>query len=88
VAVVTAGSQGAARAVSVSGPAAQWATLPPLPAGTALVAPEPGGDLGGGTFTALVVDGKHLVDWQLVPAGVRWVPAGSVSVPIQYGSST
>lgn len=81
--VVTVGDQGTERADVVSAPGAPWVVLPALPSGTAAVAAGTGG-----AADALVVHTKHLVDWTLGPTGDRWVRGPTVTVPIQYGSST
>jgi hypothetical protein len=81
--VVSGGHGGTGRAESVSGPGAPWTALPALPRGTATV--SEGAD---GVLDALVVATARLVTWQLDPAGVRWIRGSTVTVPIQYGSST
>ena len=67
------------RAETVSGPGASWQALPPVPAGTATLAPGPGG------YDALAVSGSRLTVWQLT--GAAWAQAQVINVPITYGSS-
>ena len=83
VVVVSSGSGGRGLAETVAGPTAPWSALPPLPRRTAVVSLDPGGGA-----SALTVAGKVLTTFGLLPAGGRWLRQGSVSVPIQYGSST
>lgn len=78
----------------------RWDLLPPLPPGTAaVVAPASTGPTGstgstgsnpGRTVTAdaLAVHGKRMTEWQLDPPGRTWSKAGTMTVPLQYGSST
>ena len=80
--VVTAGAKTAGLAHRISGPGAPWSTLPILPARTATVAVGPTG------ATALAVDGAKLTIFNLDPSGTSWLRGGTVSVPLQYGSST
>lgn len=70
---VIAGSAG------IKGPGGSWRTLPPVPAGTATLAPD------GGSYDALAVAGGRLSVWRLGPAA--WSLVQVISVPIQYGSS-
>ncbi len=60
-----------------------WLPLPPLPPGTATLAPGPGG-----MADALAVHGGTLTVWQHVPGGTTWAKVQVVNVPIQYGSSS
>lgn len=81
--VVTGGDHGTEHAEAVAGVGAPWVALPVLPSGTAAVAAD-----AGGVADALVVHTKLLVDWTLSPTGDRWMRGPTVTVPIQYGSST
>ena len=71
---------GGGRAQTIAGPGASWRALPPLPAGTATLAPGPGGG-----YDALAVSGSVLTVWRLDAAA--WVRAQVIDVPIEYGSS-
>jgi hypothetical protein len=77
-AVVTAGG----RAEVISGNGSRWDALPPLPPGTATLAPGTGGEV-----DALAVHGKTLTVWQLLGGASTWTKRQVISVPIQYGSS-
>ena len=57
--------------------------LPPLPTGTATLAPGPGG-----AADALAVDHSTLTVWQLAPGSAAWTKAQAINVPILYGSSS
>jgi hypothetical protein len=83
VVVVTTAGGGAAARIDVVAPGEGWRRLPAPPAGTAAVAAG-----APGSFDALVVDTRFLVDWRLDPSTGRWVRGATVGVPIQYGSST
>ncbi len=83
VVVVSSGAGGSGRAETVAGPQASWSALPPLPSQTAVVNLDPGGGA-----SALAVAGKILTSFKLDLTGARWLRQSSVSVPIQYGSST
>jgi hypothetical protein len=72
---------GGGRAETISGPGASWQALPPVPAGTATLAP--GTDSGG--YQALAVSGSRLTVWQV--AGTAWARVQVTNVPITYGSS-
>jgi hypothetical protein len=69
------------RAETVSGPGAAWRELPTVPAGTATLAPGPGGG-----YDALAVSGSNLTVWRLAKAA--WVQVQQIKVPIEYGSSS
>ena len=71
---------GGGRAQTIAGPGASWRALPPLPAGTATLAPGPGGG-----YDALAVSGSVLTVWRLDAAA--WARAQVIDVPIEYGSS-
>ena len=60
-----------------------WLPLPPLPPGTATLAPGPGG-----AADALAVRGGTLTVWQHAPGGTAWAKIQVISVPIPYGSSS
>ncbi len=64
-------------------PGGQWHQLPPLPAGTAALAPA-----AHGSTTALAVYGGTLTVWQLAPGTIRWAKTQIIKVPIQFGSSS
>jgi hypothetical protein len=66
----------------IPGPGAAWRPLPPLPPGTATLAP----DAGGGA-DALAVHGTRLTVWHLAPGATVWNMTQTVAVPIQFGSS-
>jgi hypothetical protein len=54
--------------------------LPPVPAGTQVLAPG-----SGGSYDALAVAGSRLTVWRL--AHGAWAKVQQVTVPVQYGSS-
>jgi len=60
-----------------------WQPLPPLPPGTATLAPGPGG-----SADALAVHGGTLTVWQLASGATTWAKIQVIKVPIQYGSSS
>ena len=60
-----------------------WRLLPPLPPGTATLAPGPGG-----TADALAVNGATLTIWRLTPGSAAWTKAQTIHVIIPYGSSS
>jgi hypothetical protein len=78
VAVVLAGN----RAQAISRPAGSWRPLPPLPAGTATLAPARAGG-----WDALAVHSTKLTVWQLPPGGATWAATQTINVPIEFGSS-
>ena len=84
----TAGSAwvllGDGRAETIGGPGGSWQALPPVPPGTATLAPPPPGATGG-SYDALAVSGSRLTVWQLTQGA--WVKIQLITVPIQYGSS-
>lgn len=67
----------------ITGAGSSWLPLPPLPPGTATLAPGPGG-----AADALAVHGGTLTVWQHAPGGTAWAKAQVVNVPIPYGSSS
>lgn len=66
-----------------TGPGGAWQSLPSPPRGTAAVALEPGG-----VVAALGVASTVFTDWQLDAAAGTWSKIGTVTVPIQFGSSS
>ena len=77
------GRTGPWRSTPSTGPGAAWQSLPSPPPGTATVAVGPGGQV-----DALAVATTQLTDWRLdAPAGT-WSKIGTVTVPIQFGSSS
>ncbi len=70
---------GGDRAVTIGGSGGSWQGLPPVPRGTATLAPGSKG------YDALAVTGARLTVWRLSGAG--WVKAQAINVPVQYGSS-
>ncbi|HUK71391.1 MAG TPA: hypothetical protein VLW50_21930 [Streptosporangiaceae bacterium] len=71
------------RAETISAPGGSWRALPTLPPGTVALAL---GDAG--QFDALATHGSTLTAWRLEARGVTWNIAQTISVPIQYGSSS
>ncbi len=67
----------------ITGDTSQWHALPALPPGTATLAPGPGGQT-----DALAVHAATLTVWQLQAGGTTWTKTQTISVPIQYGSSS
>jgi hypothetical protein len=79
VAVVLSGNRGE----TLAGPAgASWRALPPLPPGTATLAPGPGAAL-----DALAVHRTILTVCHLAPGSGAWAKTQTINVPIQFGSS-
>jgi hypothetical protein len=90
IASASIGTGGTAAVITTSGRAElitssgrQWQTLPALPQGTATLAPGPGG-----STDALAVHHATLTIWQLPPGGSDWAKTQTISVPVQYGSSS
>jgi hypothetical protein len=73
----------AGRGATITGAGSSWRPLPPLPLGTATLAPGPGG-----AADALAVHRGTLTIWHLAPGGTAWAKAQAINVPIQYGSSS
>src|SRR5690348_2875163 len=77
------------RAETIAGAAGStWRALPPVPAGTAVLAPPGTGTLAPGTagsYDALAVSGSRLTVWRL--ARGAWGKVQRITVPVQYGSS-
>ena len=65
-----------------TGPGSAWQRMPPLPPGTATLAPG-----SGGTADALAAHGGTLTVWQGAPGGTTWAKVQVINVPIPYGSS-
>ena len=76
--MVLTGNHGA----TLAGPDASWRALPPLPPGTATLAPGPGAGL-----DALAVHRTILTVWHLAPGSGAWAKTQTINVPIQFGSS-
>jgi hypothetical protein len=68
----------------VAGPGAGWQPLPAMPPGRAVTLALPPG---GGT-EALAASGSTLTVWTLTGSPAKWAKAQSMTVPIQYGSSS
>jgi hypothetical protein len=77
------------RAETIAGAAGStWRALPPVPAGTTVLAPPGTGTLAPGTagsYDALAVSGSRLTVWRL--ARGAWGKLQQITVPVQYGSS-
>jgi len=77
------------RAETIAGAAGStWRALPPVPAGTEVLAPAGTGTLApgtGGSYDALAVTGSRLTVWRLAQGA--WAKVQQVTVPLQYGSS-
>lgn len=71
------------QAATISGPKQQWLLLPPTPARTSVLASGPGDSI-----DALAVSGTRLTVWQLDRGATVWSNAQTMSVPVQYGSSS
>jgi hypothetical protein len=71
---------GGGRAETIGGTGGSWQALPPVPPGTATLAPGTGGG-----SDALAVSGSKLTVWQLVQGA--WAKVQQITVPIVYGSS-
>jgi hypothetical protein len=71
---------GGGRAQAIGGPGSSWRALPPVPAGTKVLAPG-----SGGSYDALAVSGSRLTVWRL--ARGAWGKVQQIGVPVQYGSS-
>jgi hypothetical protein len=71
------------QAATIGGPGQQWLLLPPTPAHTSVLASGPGNSV-----DALAVSGSTLTVWQLDRGSTIWTKAQTMSVPVQYGSSS
>ena len=78
VAIITSTDRGA-----IASAGSSWQPLPPLPPGTAALAPGLGG-----AADALAVNRGTLTVWQHVPGGTTWAKIQVINVPIPYGSSS
>ena len=80
---------GGGRAETIAGAAGNtWRALPPVPAGTEVLAPAGTGTLApgtGGSYDALAVAGSRLTVWRLTRGA--WAKIQQITVPVQYGSS-
>jgi hypothetical protein len=75
------------RAATVnSGAGQQWDPLPPVPEHTAVLASGPAGAID--ALTVSGASGATLTVWQLTPGAASWSKVQSISVPIQFGSSS
>jgi hypothetical protein len=69
------------RAETIAGAAGSaWRALPPVPAGTEVLAPGTGG-----AWDALAVAGSRLTAWRFAQGA--WAKVQQITVPVQYGSS-
>jgi hypothetical protein len=71
------------QAATIAGPGQPWLLLPPTPAHTTVLASGPGTSI-----DALAVSGSTLTVWQLDSGSTLWAKAQTISVPIQFGSSS
>ena len=71
---------GGGRAETIGGTGGSWQALPPVPPGTATLAPGTGG-----AYDALAVSGSKLTVWRLAQGA--WAKVQQITVPIVYGSS-
>ncbi len=78
--VVLSGNRGE----TISGPGSSWRRLPALPGGRTVTLALPGG----GVTEALAANAGTLTVWRLAGDPGTWVKAESITVPIQYGSSS
>ena len=77
---------GGGRAETVTAAGESWRALPPVPAGTATLAPTASASAGSGGYDALAVSGSKLTVWRL--ASAAWAKVQVMDVPIEYGSSS
>jgi hypothetical protein len=70
------------RAETISSGTGSWRPLPPLPAGTATLAPS-----GSGSWDALAVHGTELTVWRAGPGSRAWASSQVMKVPVPFGSS-
>ena len=75
---------GGNRGETISGPGSSWRRLPALPGGRSVTLALPGG----GVTEALAANAGTLTVWRLAGDPGTWVKAESITVPIQYGSSS
>jgi hypothetical protein len=84
------------RAATISGPGAAWDPLPAAPPGTAVLAFVPPATSAGhpaagapaDEVQALAAKGSKLTVWQLTPSVGQWASVQTITVPIQYSSSS
>ena len=78
---------GGGRAETIGGAGGSWQALPPVPPGTATLAPRDArrGTARGGSYDALAVSGSKLTVWRLAQGA--WAKVQLITVPIVYGSS-
>lgn len=69
------------RAETIGGAGGSWRALPPVPPGTATLAPGPGG-----SYDALAVSGSKLTVWRFTTTS--WAKVQLINVPIEYGASS
>ena len=72
---------GGGRAETIGGTGGPWQALPPVPPGTATLAPGTGG-----AYDALAVSGSRLTVWRLAQGA--WAKVQLITVPIVYDSSS
>jgi hypothetical protein len=71
------------RGETLAGPGTAWRALPPLPPGTATLAPGPGA-----AVDAMAVHSTILTVWHLAPGSSTWSTTQTINVPVQFGSSS
>ncbi|HVA02571.1 MAG TPA: hypothetical protein VMU64_02390 [Acidimicrobiales bacterium] len=81
--VLVSRSNGSLELEAGTGPGGGWQSLPSPPSGTVTVAVTTGG-----VVDALAVATTRLIDWRLDPAAGTWSKIATVTVPIQFGSSS
>lgn len=81
--LVLADRSGRPELYSVGSGAQGWRRLPAPPAGTATVAPLPGG-----TLSALTTSGTTVSSWDLLSGASAWVEGQTINVPVLFGSSS
>jgi len=72
------------RGQTLSGPGASWRAFPALPPSRAIALALPAD----GSIEALAADGSTLTVWRFTGSAGQWTRTQTVSVPIQYGSSS
>jgi hypothetical protein len=81
--VLASRSNGSPALEMETGPAGAWQSLPPPPLGTATVVVG-----AGGVVDALVAGATVCTDWRFDTSTASWSKISTVSVPIQFGSSS
>ncbi len=81
--VLVSQSNGSVALEAETGPGGGWQALPSPPPGTATVAVSTGG-----LVDALAVATTRLTDWRLDASSGTWSKISTVTVPIQFGSSS